>query len=147
MFTFLDAHIEQEPEGLKTEFEPMKMQRFSRERARERYYIIFTWQISQGHLSGYDLTFTRGQQGRFCNVRSIESDLSNKEKKAVEKSLKVKGAKLFNLLPSYLRDYDGVIDVFESNLDEFLLGIPDNPKCPHRHCLLDDNSLLKLLSI
>ena len=43
-------------------------------------------------------------------------------------SLAVKGAKMFNLLPRYLRDYKSdCADNFKSLLDKYLENIPDTP--------------------
>ena len=53
--------------------------------------------------------------------------------KAQEASLRVKGAKLFNLLPQELRNLDKVtVDTFKSNLDSWLEGVADQPTIPGR---------------
>ena len=50
-----------------------------------------------------------------------------------ESSLKLKGAKLFNLLLQQLRDLDNVtVDMFKSNLDSWLENVPDQPTLPGR---------------
>ena len=118
---------------------------YSRERTRERYYMIFVWEIAQNRISGYDLTFSNGRTGRYCYVGSFDSSLTEDDQKREENSLNVKGAKLFNMLPSDLRNYKGDIKTFTDNLDNFLMDIPDNPKCPYRQCFDVENSLLKLI--
>ena len=120
---------------------------FSRERTRERYYIIFVWEIAQEIVSGYDLRFSNGRTGRYCYVGSIDSSRPEEDQKREENSLRVKGAKLFNMLPSNLRNYRGDVTTFTNNLDNFLLDIPDNTKCPLRACKGIENSLLELLPI
>jgi len=119
--------------------------RFSRERLRERYYIMFVWELSQQRISGYDLAFTFGDKGRFCIVQTVDNKLPYIEKLQLSNSLKIKGAKLFNLLPKELRNFNGDIQVFGDNLDMFLSSFPDKPSCPHRTCMDQRNSLLVLM--
>ena len=78
---------------------------------------------------------------------SIDSSRPEEDQKREENSLSVKGAKLFNMLPSNLRNYKGDVTTFTNNLDNFLMGIPDNTKCPLRECKGIENSLLELLPI
>ena len=118
-------------------------QLFSRERTQERYYIIFIWEIAQQIVSGYNLRFSYRRTGRYCYFESIDSSRSEED----QNSLRVKGAKLFNMLPSKLRNYRGDVTTFTNNLDNFLLDIPDNTKCPLRTCKDIENSLLELLPI
>ena len=120
-------------------------QPFSRERTRERYFITFVWEIAEQRILGYDLTFSTDQKGRNCLVEKVDPDLTKDERKTREKSLNVKGAKLFNMLPRDLRNFNGDTDDFVSSLDSYLMDIPDNPKCPFRQCFGEENSLLILL--
>ena len=49
-------------------------------------------------------------------------------KNARERSLAVKGAQLFNLLPESLRGLNSQhVDLFKNHLDVFLSSIPDQP--------------------
>ena len=147
--------FETEPEDVKVvmEVEPdqevpvMGFQAYSRERNRERYYIIFVWEISQGRITGYNLTFSAGRSGRYCYVGQVDPGLGQEDHKRMENSLSIKGAKLFNMLPPFLRNFDGDINIFTSNLDSFIADIPDNPKCPYRACKEDNNSLLQLIPL
>ena len=127
------------------EVQVLGFQAYSRERTRERYYMIFVWEISQGRITGYDLTFSAGRAGRYCYVRQVDPGLGREDQKRMENSLSIKGAKLFNMLPPFLRNFDGDINIFTSNLDSFISDIPDNPKCPYRECKDEDNSLLQLI--
>ena len=62
---------------------------------------------------------------------------------AYEASLRVKGAKLFNLIPADLRNMDGVmVDTFNSGLDAWLGTVPDQPTIPGRQRSAATNSLL-----
>ena len=49
---------------------------------------------------------------------------------ARERSLAVKGAHIFNLLPANLCNKDGNFDLFKNHLDIFLSGGPDQPTMP-----------------
>ena len=60
-----------------------------------------------------------------------------------EASLKVKGARLFNLVSKEVRNLSGVsMDTFKSVLDVWLSGIPDQPTIPGRQRSALINSLL-----
>ena len=61
---------------------------------------------------------------------------------AREASLKVKGARFFNLVPKEVRNLSGVsVDTFKSGLDDWLSGIPDQPTIPGRQRSALTNSL------
>ena len=50
---------------------------------------------------------------------------------ALETSLRVKGARLYNLLPKELREQDGCsVESFKANLDTWLSIVPDQPTIP-----------------
>ena len=54
-------------------------------------------------------------------------------RRARECSNGVKGAKLFNLLPVWLRTMSGVtVERFKGELDKFLTSVPDEPTVPGR---------------
>ena len=64
-------------------------------------------------------------------------------RQAQEAILKVKGAKLFNLLPQEVRNLDNVtVDMFKSNVDSWLVNVPDQPTIPGRQRAAASNSLL-----
>ena len=66
-------------------------------------------------------------------------------KRAREASLKVKGTKLFNLIPQYLRDMTvgvGSQDQFKHALDDWLHTIPNQPTIAGRQRPTSSNSLL-----
>ena len=67
---------------------------------------------------------------------------------AREASLGVKGAKVFNLLPVWIRTLNGVsADKFKSELDKFLSIVPDQPTCPGRQRAAVTNSLIDQLQL
>ena len=51
-------------------------------------------------------------------------------RRARERSLAVRGARIFNLLPASLRNQDGSFEVFKNYLNIFLSGVPDQPTVP-----------------
>ena len=64
-------------------------------------------------------------------------------RRAREASLKVKGARLFNLVPKEIRNLSGVsADRFKSQLDSWLTQIPDQPTIPGRQRAALTNSLI-----
>ena len=63
--------------------------------------------------------------------------------RAVEASLAVKGAKLFNMMPANVRNIDSTkINVFKRALDNFLVTIPDEPTVEDQGRAAQTNSLL-----
>ena len=74
---------------------------YSQERRREHYSIIFIWKIAMGLVDGYSLMFSNhGRRGRICSVKTISRTTQAQVRRAMESSLGVKGAKLFNMLPA-----------------------------------------------
>ena len=60
----------------------------------------------------------------------------------------VKGAKLFNLLPVWLRTMNGVTaERFKEELDKFLTSVPDEPTVPGRGRAASSNSLIDQLQL
>ena len=118
---------------------------YSQERRRERYQIIFIWKVSQGMISGYNIPFSRNPRtGRWAVPSSLSGrGVSAGVRHAKESSLRVKGCKLFNILPAVLRNADhGDLLMFKNNLDHFLSCIPDQPSIPGLQRAAESNSLL-----
>ena len=92
-----------------------------------RYGILFIWKLANGLASGfYDFDFTDdNRRGRLAIVKDTPVSISAKDR---DLSLAVKGAKMFNLLPRYLRDFrSDQVENFKIVLDRYLEKIPDNP--------------------
>ena len=65
-----------------------------------------------------------------------------------EATLGVRGAKIFNLLPVWIRTINGAsVDKFKAELDMFLVGVPDQPTVPGRQRAAASNSLLDQLQL
>ena len=64
-------------------------------------------------------------------------------RQALEASLRVKGGRLFNLLPKEIRDLNDVsVETFKSDLDKWLTTVPDQPTLLGRQRAALTNSLL-----
>ena len=117
----------------------------SQERRRDRYAIIFIWKVSMGLVDGYpiDFTPTTNRRGRECCVKNVPGNAPSPVKKARENSLAVKGAKMFNMLPSDIRNITSEkVNDFKNSLDIFLKNVPDEPtingegRAAQTNCLL-----------
>ena len=100
---------------------------YSQERRRERYSIRF---------------LASPRRGRLADVHSLPLHAVPAVRKAREGSLRVKGARLFNLIPKELRDMTGTVDQFKAGLDSWLSSIPDQPTVPGRQRAAQTNSLI-----
>ena len=117
----------------------------SQERRRERYMIIFLWKISQGLVNGYHVEFSSvyGRRGRTAVPREIIKSSSSLIRKAREASVGVKGAKIFNLLPAFIRNINSCdVNVFKKSLDSFLADVPDQPTIAGQGRAAETNSLM-----
>ena len=117
---------------------------YSQERRRERFSIIFVWKVSQQLVQGYTMSIVSNQRrGRLAVVHPSASTTSHSTvKNAREASLQVKGSRLFNLIPSELRDLSGTVEQFKAGLDRWLQQIPDQPTVNGRARAVNSNSLL-----
>ena len=98
-------------------------------------------------VSGYDLTFTSGlgRRGRFVIPKPVVKAAPSVVRNARERSLGVRGAQIFNLLPEKLRSMN--IEYFKNHLDVFLSSIPDQPTMTGLGRAAETNSLLHQLPI
>lgn len=123
----------------------------SQERRRERYICIFIWKIATGKISGYDILFSVNQRrGRECQVKLVDKKAPLAVQKAIEASLSVHGAKIFNLLPLQTRNLEGPqvkVEHFKKELDNFLQSIPDEPTVAGLFRAAQTNSLLHQISM
>ena len=123
---------------------------YSQERRRERYMIIFLWKISQGMVSGYNVEFASDgtRRGRSIIPKTIVKSAPTMVRNARERSLGVKGAQIFNLLPENIRGMNSEhVDLFKNHLDVFLGSIPDQPTVTGLGRGADSNSLLHQLPL
>jgi len=106
---------------------------YSLQRRRERYRIIYTWKILEGivpNLSGRSKVVTKQtlRAGRVCVIPPSPTCTKNRLQRLREGSFCVNGPRLFNALPSNLRNMSGVSQMdFKNKLDKFLWTVADEP--------------------
>ena len=114
------------------------------ERRREIFQICMIWKMSQGMIEGYDIRWSHSERrGRFAVPNPAKNSVPARIRTARERSLRVHGVKLFNMLPSHLRDENsGDYLLFKNHLEIFLKTIPDEPTSPGLHRAAATNSLI-----
>ena len=98
-----------------------------------------------GLIEGYSMDFSQSnnRRGRECSVKTVVNTSPASVKRARENSLAVKGAKMFNMLPSHIRNVTSEkVDVFKSKLDSFLKMVPDEPTISGEGRSAESNCLL-----
>ena len=108
------------------------------------YEIIYIWKVSQHLVKGYSIPFRQHPRlGRVAELPPIARGCPAAVQQAYEASLRVKGAKLFNIMPAELRSMNCVmVDTFKLRLDAWLGSVPDQPTIPGRQRAALTNSLL-----
>ena len=123
---------------------------FSLERRRERYLIMYVWYIIEGLVpntsdaNGIKVK-NHVRHGRKCVVPMVNR---SPYAAAIDASLKVHGAKLFNVMPRSIRNMTGCTkDQFKHKLDEVLWKVPDEPLLRRytSYRRADSNSLLDMI--
>ncbi len=121
---------------------------YSLQRRRERYRIIYIWSILEGIVPNFrDGTVKGGvsssnttRHGRECQLRTIDR---SSFRKFICESLAVQDPKLFNSLPSDIRNTTGCSkDAFKKCLDKYLCSIPDEPHTATRRTRLAESNTL-----
>jgi hypothetical protein len=112
---------------------------YSLQRRRERYAIMYTWKILEGivpNLQDNKIVIknnyhNNSRRGRKCRVPNYKNNSAkSKHKSLFDNSICVRGPKLFNKLPNYLRDITGVpFKHFKREVDKWLSSglIVDEP--------------------
>ena len=125
---------------------------YSLERRRERYLFLYIFKIinklvpnlRDARFSVKPHSSVRGD--RFCSVPSISRSSSAKIRNMAENSFAINAVKLFNCLPSELRNYHGSFTSFKMRLDNFLAKIHDRPCVPGYHQSAASNSIIAQLA-
>ena len=106
---------------------------YSINRRHERYQIIYIYKILENlapNLSVNKIVSKfSDRRGRLCIVpQRARSQCPKAVNNAREASLPVRGVKLFNSLPKYLRNITNIsVQSFKNHLDKYLSTIPDEP--------------------
>ena len=131
-----------------------KLKMYSLERRRERYRIIYVWRVLEGQVPnvGNDRIISQENErrGRECIPPHIRPSANKHIQNLMYSSLPVHGQNLFNSLPRSLRNLRGCkVEKFKSELDRFLLTIPDEPRIRgyEKYCRAESNSLLHMIKL
>ena len=106
---------------------------YSLQRRRERYRIIYVWKMLEGIVPNLtDRSQVVAKQslrfGRMCVIPPVSTSSKNKLQRLREGSFCVNGPRLFNALPSHLRNLTGISHQdFKKELDKFLWTVADEP--------------------
>ena len=112
-----------------------KLRLYSLERRRERYLIIYAWQM----LEGIKVNYLNLQTNNYGRSRTIYSrpirwgfngrKIKHSDRSRIHGSTSKNMARLFNSIPPYLRNMQGkTTETFKLHLDKWLESIPDTPK-------------------
>jgi hypothetical protein len=107
---------------------------YSLERRRERYMIIYTWKIVEKlvpNLESDPITIKNQQdhrRGRWLEIPTLKTRQGTVST-IKEKSLAVRGPRLFNCLRKDIRNLTGISPVkFKKELDKYLQTVFDEPR-------------------
>ena len=121
---------------------------YSLERRRERYMAIYVWKIIVGLTPNFEgsrevKTQHSDRRGRTCKVPPVNRTAMTRIQTLQENSLPVLGVRLFNILPTETRNYNGNLNTLKSKVDKFLSRVPDQPLMPHYYQGSTTNSIIK----
>ena len=125
-----------------------KFKLYSLERRRERYIILYVWKTMMGFVANStNLKFKEHiRLGRQCVVTTTNARAMARIKTVKENTFSNRGAKLFNAIPSALRNLNEVsLENFKARLDKFLATVPDQPVLPGYPIGAASNSLIDQL--
>ena len=121
---------------------------YSLQRRRERYITIYIWKVLEKMVPNFGITVNHRRHGRFCEVPHIKANAPSRIRNLRYSSLAVKGPRLFNIMPSHIRNKKSCsVEHFKSALDKYLQTIPDHPRLPGltRYCRNASNSLMDMI--
>ena len=76
-------------------------------------------------------TYDSGRRGLLCKIPDLKPRATARLKSIKDRSFAVRGPKIFNAIPTELRNCDMTMDYFKARLDKWLLTIPDRPCLPN----------------
>ena len=99
----------------------------SQQRRSERFRIICIWKILEKISPNCGINWSENDKiGRICTIPVPTYKTSDRVKTLQQSSFQIRGAKLFNSLPFFLREMSGCsLNRFKNNLDRFLNNFPD----------------------
>ena len=125
----------------------------SLQRRRERYSIIYMWKIKNEIVpNNLDVEFSDNKR---LGPRAVVPKLSRyshaKAQSLYDNSFAVKGPKLWNILPKYVKEHN-TLQAFKISLNKFLDGITDQPPIfgyttPNNNSILSWQNLYKYTNV
>ena len=120
-----------------------KLKIFSLERRRERYMICYVYKITIGLVVNPGLTFSYDPRRKIrAEPKTASRLVANWIRKARNSSFLSKAPKLYNTIPSNLRELEDIsspsknhVNSFKNKLDRHLASIPDIPGTRHNSLL------------
>ena len=101
---------------------------YSLERRRERYIILYVFKIIYGIVPNPGLLWTDETRRGRC-ILYVNTHGSNTRGSRIKKNSFIYIAyKLFNCLPTEIRNFDGSMLSIKTALDTFLCSVPDEPR-------------------
>ena len=116
---------------------------YSLERRRDRYVIIYIFKILYGIVPNPGISWTfHVRRGRLLEHATLKNN-SRHGSKLKQHSFLYCASKIFNCLPADLRNFDGSILTLKTKLDDFIRGVPDQPRLPGytRYSLSQSNNI------
>ena len=106
---------------------------YSIQRRVERFKCIYLWKMYNGIVPDVGLRVNMNtnntRSGQILQTRALKAK-SDSIKTKMKDSLLYNGVRLFNSLPRYVSGVKDDIQVFKSNLDNYLSMFPDQPEIP-----------------
>ena len=109
------------------------LKRYSLQRRRERYMILYLYKVIIGLVPNPGITYTFNDR-TLLKINVKQATGPNWLRKARASTLFTQGAKIFNSLPRQLRTFNEVADtdskklsIYKRKLDNHLVTIPDRP--------------------
>ena len=108
---------------------------YSLQRRRERYTVIYVWKIVEGLCPNLPknpiITLDHVRKGRLCKIPPVNTKSPLRIQTIKENTLAIRGPRLFNSIPKYLREKSGVkVESFKRALDKYLATLSDEPPVP-----------------
>ena len=125
---------------------------YSLERRRERYIVLYVYKIINNIVPNLCeerfaiKTYLSVGGNCLCRVPTISRASTAKIRNMVENSFAVQGPKLFNCLPSEIRNFRGSFLAFKTKIDKFFNKVNDQPCTLGYHQSAASNSLIAQLA-
>ena len=120
---------------------------YSLERRRDRYVAIYVWKVLEGLVPNFGIVESYNKRkGRYCTLPSVKSNAPGRVQTIRFNSLAISGPRIFNSLPTEVRDKSGCsVDSFKAALDRHLKAVPDEPRVGKliKYCAKPSNSIIE----